>query len=263
QQYGTVVFDYKGKTERVTSSEEGQLTNGLIKLITGKERKAYFLQGHGERDTASSERAGYSAIAAALGSENFKVDHLVLMPQQTAPADATIVAVAGPTTDLFAPEIEALKKYLTSGGKVLLLLDPPDKVDAPPLTNLIALAKEFGIDVGTNIVIDTSPVGRLLGTDASAPVAAKYPAQPITENFRLLTAYPLARSVTAVAGGTNGHTAQNFIESSANSWGETDLADLFKTGKVDNDKTKDMQGPVMIGAAMTETVGGPAPAPGA
>ena len=33
--YGTVVFEYKGRTERVTSSEEQQLSNALIKLITG------------------------------------------------------------------------------------------------------------------------------------------------------------------------------------------------------------------------------------
>jgi gliding motility-associatede transport system auxiliary component len=263
QQYGTVVFDYKGKTERVTSSEEGQLTNGLIKLITGKERKVYFLQGHGEKDTAGSERGGYSAIAAALASENFKVDNLVLLQQQTVPADATIVVVAGPTTDVFPPELEALRKYLQGGGKILLLLDPSDKADAPPLANLIAFAKEYGIDVGNNIVIDASGVGRLIGTDVSVPVAAKYPTHAITENFRLLTAYPLARSVTAVSGGVSGHTAQNFIESSANSWGETDLADLFKSGKVDNDKTKDMQGPVMLGAAMQETVGGATPPPAA
>jgi gliding motility-associatede transport system auxiliary component len=260
QQYGTVVFDYKGKTERVTSSEEGQLTNGLIKLITGKERKVYFLQGHGEKDTANSERTGYSAIAAALGSENFKVDNLVLLQQQTVPADATIVAAAGPATDLFPPEIEALTKYMKSGGKVLLLLDPPQKADAQPLTNLIAFAKEFGIDVGTNVVVDVSEVGRMMGTDASVPVAAKYPSHPITEKFRLVTAYPLARSVTAISGGANGHAAQNIIETSANSWGETDLADLFSSGKVENDKTKDLQGPVMLGAAMSETVGGPAPA---
>ena len=261
QQYGTVVFDYKGKTERVTSSEEGQLTNGLIKLVTGKERKVYFLQGHGEKDTTNSERTGYSAIAAALGSENFKVDTLVLLQQQTVPTDATIVAVAGPTTDLFPPEIEALKKYLQGGGKVLLLLDPPGKADAQPLANLVAFAKEYAIDVGNNIVIDASGVGRLLGTDESVPVAAKYPAHPITDNFRLLTAYPLARSVTAMSGGAGGHTAQNFIQSSGNSWGETDLADLFKSGKVENDKAKDLQAPVMLGAAMSEPVGGPAPAP--
>jgi ABC-type uncharacterized transport system involved in gliding motility auxiliary subunit len=261
QQYGTVVFDYKGKTERVTSSEEGQLTNGLIKLISGKQRKVYFLQGHGEKDTASSERTGYSAIAAALGSENFKVDGLVLLQQQTVPADATIVVAAGPVTDLFPPEIDALRKYLQGGGKILLMLDPPEKTDTPPLANLIAFAKEFGIDVGANVVVDASGVGRLIGTDASVPVAAKYPSHPITEGFRLLTAYPLARSVTAVSGGTNGHTAQNFIESSANSWGETDLVDLFKSGKVENNKDKDVQGPVMMGAAMQETIAGKAPQP--
>jgi ABC-type uncharacterized transport system involved in gliding motility auxiliary subunit len=259
QQYGTVVFDYKGKTERVTSSEESQLTNGLIKLITGKERKVYFTQGHGEKDTSNSERAGYSAITAALGSENFKVDLLVLLQQQTVPADATVVVVAGPTIDLFPPEIDALRKYLQGGGKILLMLDPPEKVDAPPLTNLIAFAREWGIDVGTNVVVDASGVGRLIGTDASVPVAAKYPPHPITENFRLLTAYPLARSVSAISGGTNNHTAQNFIESSANSWGETDLADLFKSGKVENNKDKDLQGPVMMGAAMQETATGGKP----
>jgi ABC-type uncharacterized transport system involved in gliding motility auxiliary subunit len=261
QQYGTIVLDYKGRTERVTATEEAQIANGLIKLITGKERKVYFLQGHGEKDTANNERAGYGSIAAALGSENFKVDNLVLLQQQTVPADATIVVVAGPATDLFPPEIEALRKYLQGGGKILLLIDPPDKADAAPLANLIAFAKEYGIDVGNNIVIDASGVGRLIGTDVSVPVAAKYPSHPITKDFRLLTAYPLARSVAAVSGGVNGHAAQNFIESSANSWGETDLADLFSSGKVDNDKTKDLQGPVTLGAAMSETVGGATPPP--
>ena len=60
QAYGTVVFDYKGRTERVVSSDEQQLTNGLIKVITGQQRKVYFVQGHGEKDTTSSERTGYS-----------------------------------------------------------------------------------------------------------------------------------------------------------------------------------------------------------
>ena len=91
QAYGTVVFGYKGRTERVISSDEQALTNGLIKVITGSERKVYFLQGHGEKETADSEREGYSAVASALGSENFKVETLSLAQQQTVPADATVV----------------------------------------------------------------------------------------------------------------------------------------------------------------------------
>jgi gliding motility-associatede transport system auxiliary component len=166
QSYGTVVFEYKGRTERVSSSEESQLTNGLIKVITGQERKAYFLTGHGERDTAATERSGYSQITSGLGSENFKVDPLVLLQQQKVPDDATVVVEAGPTTDLFPAEIDLLRKYLQHGGKIFLMIDPPEKVGVPPLTNLIAFAKEWGVDVGNNVVVDASGVGQLIGTDA-------------------------------------------------------------------------------------------------
>src|SRR5262245_50238228 len=48
QQYGTIVFDYKGRTERVTSDNEQELTNGIIKVVSGQQRKVYFTSGHGE-----------------------------------------------------------------------------------------------------------------------------------------------------------------------------------------------------------------------
>ena len=70
-------------------------------------------------------------------------------------------------------------------------------------------------------MLDVSGMGRLIGTDESVPVAASYPPHPITENFNLMTAYPLARSMTPVEGGANGHTAQRLVETSRSSWGET------------------------------------------
>jgi ABC-type uncharacterized transport system involved in gliding motility auxiliary subunit len=88
------------------------------------------------------------------------------------------------------------------------------------------------------------------------PVVARYPAHPIVDGFRVLTAYPLARSVTPISGGVNNRSAQLVIESSANSWGETDLTGMFASGKVENDKASDVQGPVPIGVAVSV----PAPA---
>ena len=58
--YGTVVLEYKGRRETVMSDREQDLTNALIKVTTGRQVKAYFVQGHGERDTAGSDRNGYS-----------------------------------------------------------------------------------------------------------------------------------------------------------------------------------------------------------
>src|SRR4029077_8126412 len=108
QQYGTIVFNYKGRTERVTTDNEQDITNGIIKVVSGQQRKVYFTQGHGEKDTASGERDGYNAIVAALGRENYAVDKLVVAQQGAVPDDASVVIVAGPRTDFFPPEIEAL-----------------------------------------------------------------------------------------------------------------------------------------------------------
>jgi ABC-type uncharacterized transport system involved in gliding motility auxiliary subunit len=258
QTYGTVVFTYKNRQERVTGSDEQQLTNTLIKVITGEERKVYFTQGHGERDTVSSGREGYSAIVQALGSENYKVEPLPLAQKPEVPADAAVVVVAGPTTDLLQPEVDALKTYLAGGGKLLVLTDPPGKPGAPPLTNLESLAKEWGFQVGNDMIVDTSGVGQLLGANEITPVAVRYPSHPITERFRVITAYPMARSVRPAEGGE--HTPQTFIESSPNSWAETNLADLFAEKPVEFDKDKDLQGPVSMGAAVSAPAAN-APAP--
>src|SRR5262249_27475086 len=150
----------------------------------------------------------------------------------SAPDDATVLVVAGPRTDFLPNEIDVLKKYLDKGGKLLLELDPPDRPDTPPLTHLVALAHDWGMDVGNNIVVDVSGVGRLLGTDVSVPVAANYPSHPITQRFNLLTAFPLARSVAPVSGGVNNHVAQTVVETSPRSWADADIGAVVTAGQV-------------------------------
>jgi ABC-type uncharacterized transport system involved in gliding motility auxiliary subunit len=170
------------------------------------------------------------------------------------------VIVAGPRIDFFPPEVDALKKYLDKGGKVLLELDPPDKADSPPLTNLIALAHDWGVDVGNNVVVDVSGMGRLIGTDASVPVVATYPSHPITQRFTFLTAFPLTREAAPVSGGVNGHIAQPFLETGARSWAETDIKSLLSSGQVVLDEAKgDKKGPIVIGAAASAAVASATP----
>jgi ABC-type uncharacterized transport system involved in gliding motility auxiliary subunit len=252
QQYGTIVFEYKGRTERITSSTEQDLTNAIIKVVSGQQRKIYFTQGHGERDTASQEREGYGTIVAALGRENYGVEKVVIAQAGAIPDDASMVIVVGPRIDFFPNEVDALKTYLGKNGKLLLALDPPDKPDSQPLTNLIALAHDWGMDVGENVVVDASGMGRLIGTDASVPVVASYPSHAITERFNFLTAFPLARSVTPVMGGVNGHNAQTFLETGPKSWAEADIRGVLTTGEVSIDEAKgDKQGPIPIGAVVT------------
>ena len=254
---GTVVFEYKGRNEKATNDTEQDLTNALIKVITGRQPKLYFTQGHGEKDTASSDRSGYSGINSGLTSGNFVVDKVVLAQQTAVPADADVLIVAGPKTDFLQPEIDMLKAYLAKGGKLFVMLDPVIKPDQPQPVLLQGLLKDWGITADNDLVLDVSGMGRLIGTDESVPVAASYPSHPITENFNLLTAYPLARSMTPTEGGANGHTAQRLVETSKSSWGETDLKTLSSGGAKPDDA--DLKGPVSLAAAVTGAVTAPAP----
>ena len=253
-QLGTVVFEYKGRTEKVTSDGEQELTNALIKVVQGRQPKVYFTQGHGEKDINSADRGGYNAINAALKNDNFLVETLVLAQQTAVPADADVVIVAGPKTDFLQPEIDMLKAYLDKGGKLFLMLDPVIKPDAPKPTQLVALLKEWAILAGDDVVVDVSGMGRLIGTDEAVPVAASYPSHPITQNFSLLTAFPLARSMTPIEGGVNGRNAQRIVETSKSAWGETNLKGLT-SGQPAKQDPEDKPGPVSLAAAVS------APAP--
>ena len=252
--YGTVVIEYMGRTERVTSDSEQELTNALIKLLNPQERKVYFLSGHGEKDPSNSERAGYSAISDALKRDNYQFDTLVLVQTNEIPADTTVIVIAGPTNDLLPPEGEMLKGYLAKGGHLFILLDPAES-DGGPMPVLEGLLKEWSIEPGNDIVVDASGMGQLLGTDASVPVAAKYGQHAITNGFSVLTAYPLARSISARTDSAVGRVPQTIIETGARSWAETNVRELRTSGKVElNADAGDKPGPVSIGVAVSSPV---------
>jgi ABC-type uncharacterized transport system involved in gliding motility auxiliary subunit len=258
QSYGTVAVEYHGRIERVTNETEQDVTNAIIKAVEGQQKKVYFTQGHGEHDTGSAdERTGYNFIAQSIGRENFGIEKLVLAQSPTVPADASVIVVAGPKKDFLQPEIDALKGYLNHGGKVLFMIDPPDGAEAAPLTNLIALVKEWGFDIGDNIVIDTSGIGQLVGRGPGMPVAVSYPQHAITERFgNVMTGFPLARSVTPAANPPSGRSPQTIVETSPQSWAETDIKAIFERRPVKFDEgSGDKKGPISLAAAVS------APAP--
>ena len=248
QAYGTVVIDYMGKRERVTSDTEQDLTNGLIKAMSTMERKVYFLQGHGEKEPNRTERDGYSAVSGSLRRDNYMVERLVLAQMKEVPDDATVVLIAGPTTDLLDTEAEAIRRYLARAGKLMVMVDPLLGPQAAPMPNLEGIVKEWGVTLGNNVVVDLSGATN----DPSIAVAATYPMHAITERFATLTIYPLARSINPVEGGVNGRTAQTIVETSRQSWAEANLASLSGEAGVSMDEASgDKVGPVPLGAVVS------------
>jgi ABC-type uncharacterized transport system involved in gliding motility auxiliary subunit len=261
QQYGTVVIEYMGRKERVTTDAEQDLTNALIKVLNPTKRKIYFLGGHGEKNLASqaSDRAGYNGIADSLKRDNYEFDTLVLAQTNEIPADATVLVEAGPRTDLLEQEVPLLEAYLAKSGKLLVLMDPPDDLKGgnkqPRLTALLAA---WGIKATDSVVVDLS--GRT--TVATVPVAAPpYPQHAITERFDLLTMFPLVRALTPIAGAGEGRTAQPFLQTHQRSWAETTMTQLDDPDALKPEEASgDLIGPVTIGLAVA-VPSKPAPTP--
>ena len=270
QQSGTIVIDHNGMVERVNADSEQAVTNGLIKVIQGKQNKVYFVQGHDERTPEDSEARGFSTIGQYLQADNFANQTLMLAQVRAIPDDASVVVLAGPRADLFPNEVELLKGYLAKGGKLMVLLDPKEKADSPPLTNLLALLKEWGIEAGDQVIInmpgdytvkegetlDIAQLGALPNTDGTYVLAGKYLQHPMTTGLgRVTVVFRLARSISAIAEGTNNRFPQNLVETTETSWAESDVKRLFDSGQVSRDPGKgDKQGPLSLGAAVSAPV---------
>jgi ABC-type uncharacterized transport system involved in gliding motility auxiliary subunit len=248
ESYGTIVLeaalgDGQTKREKVLDAEEEKLTNALIRVTRPGKRGVYFLKGHGEKDPGSTDRTGYSQMKSALETLNYEVKDLLLARETRVPEDAAILVVAGPQKDLLPNEIDALVGFVGRAGKVLFLVDPFQNAGLGPLL------ERWGLGVGSDVIIDINPQGRLAGAGPEVPVVGDYLSHPITRDFRFATFFPVARTVSVKEKAPDGVTAQGLARTSGESWAETNQ-DQIRTGQVKPD-AGEARGPLTIAAVAT------------
>lgn len=245
--YNTVVVEGNGKKEKIARVEEAALTNAILKVTRTTKKVVYFVTGHGEPALTDSDRTGYSGAKQALEEQNYTVQELVLARQPQVPDDAAVVIVAGPRQDLLESETETLGAFLGRGGHLLMLLDPES------VPGLVTFVQRYGIEVGNDVVIETNPLGRLVGGDYLMPVVVAYENHAITKELgNVMTMFPVVRSVQVAKELPKGITAQGLATTSTESWAETDLKALHERHTA-FDPDSDRRGPISIAAVATIT----------
>lgn len=240
-----LVVERADKQEKVNNDSEQDITNALIKVTRDKKKTVCFQEGEGERDIDDSSDRGLSAAKGALNRSQYETQKVLLLRERKVPDTCTVFVVAGPEKDLLPPAVDAIRDYVKGGGKVMVMVEPEMKDSYP---NVVALLKEWNIEVGNNVVVDVSGMGQLFGTGPLTPLAAQYPYHEITKDFRLATAFHTARSVSAGTGTVDGVTAQSLLETSSASWAESDLK---LKEPIEMNEGADKNGPVSLGASAT------------
>lgn len=247
-------YDYSGlqmgQAPQLTGFKgEQQFTSALLNLLESRKPKILFTTGHGERALDDFETTGLSAAADYLERENFDVEEWASLGASDVPPGTDLVVIAGPTSGFVEPEVAALSRYLESGGRLLVALDPVlatggGGVAANGLAGLLA---EHGIAVDDTIVID--PANPLPFFGAETIFVKSYGSHPITEPLRrseVSVILPLARSVRATET-PSGWSSTELLTTSSEGWGETNLEVLQGVERNDDD----IAGPVSLAVALS------------
>jgi len=236
---GTSILESGDKESRITSVSEEDITNAIIKVSRESKKVIYWLEGHGEASIEDSEEGGYSLAKSELEKLAYDVKKLDLALPEAFPDDVDLLIIPGPVKDLFPDELETIKKFLFSGGKIFLMVDPEA---APGLKEYLA---EFGVKLENDLIVDT--VSRLMGGDYFMPVVSQYEYHEITEKFNYATFYPYARSVGETEEAPEGVTIDVLAKTSQNSWSERQLDEQ----EVKFDEDKDEAGPISLAVVAT------------
>lgn len=134
---GTMSYSFEG---------ENALTSAIDYVVREDLPTIYTLTGHGEASIPSTFQKGISG-------ENIQVQELSLLTVEAVPADANMLLINTPQSDISEEELQILRSYLQAGGNLFLITEPTRD---QPLTNLAALMADYGVAATEGVVIEGS-----------------------------------------------------------------------------------------------------------
>ncbi|MCS6952211.1 MAG: GldG family protein [Bryobacterales bacterium] len=247
--YGTIYVETAGRKEEAKSLSEEEITGALIRALKGGERWVCVVTGSGEHSLEETGRNGYSTLKELLEKNNYKTRTISLLEKAEVPKDCTVLLVGGPRYDYTEPAVNAIKTYVESGGRALLMLDPPLKVGKEEISEnpaLVKLIESWGVTLNKDLALDTSGIGQLFGLSEVVPLVANYEFHPIVREMKeIATAFPIARSLEVKSAEKT--TVEKLFSTSSNSYATTNLT----SSQVTIDPKRDKKGPLVLGAAGT------------
>lgn len=188
--------------KRTSFKGEAMFTSAILNVISARQPKAYFLEGHGEHTPESDDGLmGYSRFAGVLRENNVNLDRLRLEGPQDIPVDCSLLIIAGPRTVLQKEVLDKISRYLKQGGRLFVMFF--STAGTPKPTGLETLLSEWGVTVGENVVIDEKNAVSDTKDDFVTSTFGTHPlVKPLLHGFQLYTILPrsVAKDLRSAAG---------------------------------------------------------------
>jgi ABC-type uncharacterized transport system involved in gliding motility auxiliary subunit len=233
---------------------EEAFTGAILELVEKRKPRVLWTSGHDEASLDDTGPEGLSQLRAILGQENLDMSAWASLGESAVPEGTDLVVVAGPRAAFAQPELDLLGGYLDGGGRLLVLLDPElDGQGGLIATGIEAWLAGRGVEVGDDLVVDPSATVPFYGDETIfVSAVGRSPVAEKLAQAKLPVIFPLARSVRLgpLPAGLEGQT---LLQTSADGWGERDLANLRGIAKGDDD----VAGPVPVGVAVAAAAAAP------
>jgi ABC-type uncharacterized transport system involved in gliding motility auxiliary subunit len=250
--YGTIFVKVGDKQQEAKSLSEEEITGALVRAMKGGDRQVCFVLGSGEHSIDDTEREGYSALKTLLEKNNYKTETLKMSLKPEIPNTCTVLVVGGPQRDYLQPEVDAIKNYVENGGRALIMIDPPlklQKLETDENLPLLTVLQGWGVTPVKDLVLDMSGMGQQAGLGPEFPLVMNYQSHAIVREMKdLVTGFPLARSLEVKNGDKT--TVEKLFETTDASIATKNLT----SGEIRPSKD-DLKGPFVLGAAGTYNSG--------
>jgi hypothetical protein len=228
----TVLACRNERCEAVGYPSESNITSALLRLVRTSHPVLYFIVGHGEANLASQAPRGFALLAGALRDEGIDVRAYVGAAREAPPADADLLVLAAPERDSLDAEIAGLDRYLESGGRLLVMLDPEVS------SNVEELLERWGFGLPAGVIADRHVSPLIPDSTALSLLVNNYSNwHPITRKLsaRNMLLLPSARSVRPVRKPQPQDRLEALVYSSRTAWLETDVATALGNGQIRQD----------------------------
>jgi len=190
------------EVKRTNFKGEAMFTSAILSVISARQPKACFLDGHGEHNPEGDDGLmGYSRFAGVLRENNVSFDRIRLEGPQEIPADCSLLIIPGPRSEFHPTVLDKINRYLKQGGRLFVMFF--STIRTPKPTGLEALVSEWGVTVGENVVIDEKNALSETKNDFVTSTFGTHPlVKPLLHGFQLYTILPrsVAKDLRSAAG---------------------------------------------------------------